>query len=106
ERAAARMASVGERSPSPKRRNAQNVVHSAPASILPPTEPKPLMLSVMDIRDGQCRYPHGDYWSQKTPLAFCGHSVVRIPHLKDDGTSDLRPSVYCKFHHLACYQTR
>lgn len=51
----------------------------------PPEEPISLDVSLVDLRPGYCKWPHGD-----GPFLFCGHRTEGRP--------------YCPFHHHLAYQ--
>ena len=53
-----------------------------------PTPPKFLGLSLMQLRETSCRYPHGEV----PPFSFCGQP-------QQDG------SAYCGFHRRLCVQS-
>ncbi len=50
-------------------------------------EPNSLNKTMLDIKNNECRYPHGD--PKQSNFGLCGHPVK-------SGSS------YCKFHHKLC----
>lgn len=64
-----------------------------PRPLPPEPEPMPemLMVSLLDIKDGQCRYPIGD--PLQSGFGFCGLAVA------GEHTS------YCRFHHRICHES-
>jgi GcrA cell cycle regulator len=54
---------------------------AAPVSISIRGEPEPRIFSVLDLREGHCRYPSGE--PGQPGFAFCGHPA---------------PGSYCRYH--------
>jgi GcrA cell cycle regulator len=64
----------------------KHIVKFAAASPPPPLDqPQSLNLTIYDLGEGQCRYPHGE----TPPYFFCGQPVQEY-------------SSYCPFHHRLC----
>lgn len=59
----------------------------APISLSTCGEPEPRIFSVLDLREGHCRYPSGDPGTPE--FAFCGHPA---------------PGPYCNHHHGIAYR--
>jgi GcrA cell cycle regulator len=56
-----------------------------PPAPAPMQQPPSLNLTIYDVGEGQCRYPHGDL----LPFFFCGQPVKEF-------------TSYCPFHHGLC----
>lgn len=70
-------------------RNGKVVVAKFSATTLPlidrTDEPPSLQMSLLDLENGNCRYPHGE----GSQIRFCGHPVAK--------------GAYCAFHAKICY---
>jgi GcrA cell cycle regulator len=61
------------------------VIPVAPA--MPDEERRPLVMSVLDLREGHCRWPHGH--PGEPGFGFCGHPA---------------PGPYCAHHNGIAYR--